>query len=75
VVSLTEKPKQQTSKYPGGHRSKKDHQNTDTGKLAKGKAWLAKVRTSASIYVQKPNVMKAITISNDSKSNVEQEEE
>jgi len=58
-----------------GHWSKKDHENNDTGMLAKGKPGLAKVKTGGSIYVQMPKVMKAITISDDSASNEDPEQE
>jgi hypothetical protein len=47
---------------------KKDHENTDTGKSARGKLVLAKVKTGGLIYVRKANVMMAITISDDSES-------
>jgi len=73
VVSLTDKPNQQNPKHSGSHRSKKDHKNKDTGRPAKGKPELAKAKTGASIYVQMPKVMKAITISDDNESNKEQE--
>ena len=75
MASLTDKPKQRNPKHPGGHRSKKDHENKDTGRPAKGKPGLGKVKTGGSIYVQMPKVMKAITISDDSESDEEQEQE
>jgi len=75
VASLTDKPKQRNPKGSGGHPSKKDHKNQDTGRPAKGKPALAKVKTCCSIYVQMPKVIKAITISDDSESNEEQEQE
>jgi hypothetical protein len=75
LASLTDKPKQRNPKHPGGHRSKKDHENKDTGRPAKGKPWWAKVKTGGSISVQMPKLMKAITISDDSESDEEQEQE
>jgi hypothetical protein len=75
VASLTHKRKQRNPKYPGGHRSKNAHKNQYTGRAAKGKPGLAKVKTGGSIYVQMPKVMKAITISDDSESHEEQEQE
>jgi hypothetical protein len=75
VASLTKKPKQRNPKHPGGHRSKKDHEKKDTGRPAKGKPGLAKVKTGGSIYVQMAKVMKAITISDDSESDKEPEQE
>jgi hypothetical protein len=75
VASLTDKPKQRNPKHPGDHQSKKDHENKDTGRLAKGKPGLAKVKPGGSIYVQMPKVMKAITISDDSESDEEQGQE
>jgi len=75
VASLTDKPKQWNPKHPGGHQSKKDHENIKTGGPAKGKPGLAKVKTGGSIHVPMPKVMKAITISDDSESNEEQEQE
>jgi hypothetical protein len=75
MASLSDKPKQRNLKHPGGHRSKKDRENTDTGRPAKGKPGLAKVNTSGSIYVLMPKVRKVITISDDSESNEEQEQE
>ena len=74
MASLTDKPKQRNPKQPGGHRSKKAHENKDTGRPAKGKPGLAKVKTGGAIYIQMPKVMKAITISDDSESNEEQEQ-
>jgi len=52
-----------------------DNENEHIGRPAKGKPGLAKVETSGSIYVQMPNVLKAIVISDDSKSDKEQEQE
>jgi hypothetical protein len=75
VASLTDKPKQQNHNHTGGHRSKKDHEHKDTCRPAKGKPELANFKTGGSIYVQMPKVIKAITISNDSESNEEREEE
>jgi hypothetical protein len=75
VASLTDKHKQRNPKHPGGHRSKKAHENKDTGRPAKAKPGLAKVKTGGSIYVQMPKVMKAITISDDSESDEKQEQE
>jgi len=54
---------------------KKDHDNNGTGRPAKCKPGLAKVKTGGSSDVQMPKVMKAITISDDSESNDEQEQE
>jgi len=54
---------------------KKDHENKDTGRPGKGKPGLAKVKTGGSIYVQMPQVMKEITISDDSESTEEQGQE
>ena len=75
MASLTDKPKQWNPRHPGGHQSKKDHENKDTGRPAKGKPGLAKVKTGGSIYVQMPKVMKATTISDDSESNEKQAQE
>lgn len=74
-MSPTDKPKQWYPKYPGGHRSKKDHEIQDTGSPAKGMSGLAEVKTSGSIYIQMPNVIKAITISDDNESNEEMEKQ
>jgi hypothetical protein len=73
MVSLTDKPKKQNPKHPGGHRSKKAHQNNDAGRPALGKLGLANVKTGGSIYVQMAKVKKAITISDDSESDEDQE--
>jgi len=75
VASLTDKPKQWNAKHPGGHWSKKDHENKDTARPAKCKPELGKVKSSGSIHVQMPKVIKAIIISVDSESNGEQEQE
>jgi len=75
VASLTDKPKQWNPKDPGSHQSKNALGNNDTGRPAKGMPTLAKVETGGSIYVQMPTVRKAITISDDSESNKEQEQE
>jgi len=75
MVSLTGKPKQRNPKHPGDHLSMQDHENKDTGRPAKRQPGLAKAKTGDSIYVQMPKVMKAITTSNDSQSNQEQEQE
>jgi len=69
VASLTDKPKQRNRKDPGGHQSKKDHENEDTGRPAQGNMGLAKIKTGGSIYVQMPNVINAISISDDCESN------
>jgi len=75
MASLSDERKQRNPKHPGGHRSKKDHEDKATGRPAKGKQGLAKVKTGGSIYVQLPKVMTAITTSDDSKCNEEQEQE
>jgi len=75
VASLTDKPKQRNHEHPGGHQSTKDYENKDTGRPEKGKPGLANVKTGGSIFVRMPKVMKAITISDDSESNKEQEQE
>jgi len=72
---MTDKPKLWNPKHPGGHRSKKDHENKDTGRPANDKPGLAKVKTGGSIYVQMPKVMKAFTICDDSESDEGQEQE
>jgi len=73
MASRTDQPNQRNPKHPGGHQSKKDHMHKDTGSPAMGKPGLAMVKTGGSIYVQMPDVMKAITISIDSNSIEEQE--
>jgi len=72
VGPLTDKPKQRNPKHRGGHRSKKAHENKDTGRPPNDKPGLAKVNTGGSIYVQLPKVMNAITISDGSESDEEQ---
>jgi len=69
VRALTHKPKQRNPKHPGGHQLKKDHENIDTGRPAKCKPGLAKIKTSGSIYIQIPKVLKPIAISDDPKYN------
>jgi len=75
IASLSDNPKQRNPKHPGGHQSKKDHENKDTGRSGKGKPGLDKVKTGGLIYAQMPKVTMAITISDDSKSTKEQEPE
>jgi hypothetical protein len=75
VGSLTDKPRQQNPKHPGGHRSKKDYKNVDTGRPVKGRPGLVMVKTGGSIYVQMPKVVTAIPITNDSESDQQQEQE
>lgn len=74
VGSLTDKPKQRNTNHPGGHLSIKSHQNNDNGMPAQSKLVMAKVKSGGSIYVQMLKQMKAITISDDRESNVEQEQ-
>jgi len=75
VASLTDKPNQRNPKHPGVHRSNKYHKIKDTGRPAKGKPGLAMVKTGGSIYVKMPKVRNAITISDDSETNEELEQE
>jgi hypothetical protein len=75
MASLTVKPKGRNPKHPGGYRSKKDHEDKDTGRPAKGNPGLAQVKTGGLIYVQMSKVMKAITISDDSESDEDQDQE
>lgn len=53
----------------------KNNENNDTGRPANGRAWLAQVNTGGLIYVQMPKLTKAITISDVSECNEEQEQE
>lgn len=73
MVSLTDKPKQPKHMHDGSHQSKNDHK--DTGRPAKRKPGLPKIKTGGSIYVKMPKLMMAITISDVGVSNEAKEQE
>lgn len=73
MVPVTGKSKQRNPKHSGRHQLKMDYQTTGTGRSAKRKPELAMVKTCGSIYVIMKEVLKAITGSDKSESNEEQE--
>jgi hypothetical protein len=72
---MTHIPKKRNPKHHGGHQPKKDHENIDTGRPAKCRPGLAKVKTSGSMYVEMPKVLKPIAISGDTKYNKAMEQD
>jgi hypothetical protein len=57
-------------KHIAGYQPKNDHENTESGRPAyHAAAALRMIKTSCSIYVQMPTVIKTMTINNDIESN------
>jgi len=75
VASPSVKPRQQNRKHSGRHQLKTGDENADIGRPSMSKPWLANIESGLSMYVQMPNRMKTMTISNDCNCNVEQVQE